>query len=79
VELQLHCGCTSLKVAKPGYLLELLGTEATIADAERRMICRKCGKRPRIKLGLEWGVGGTRDRRKNPPPLPGWVKAMLGE
>lgn len=78
IEFALHCGCTSLKVARPKFMLERLGPSATIEDAERRLICRKCKARPRVTMSLEWAVSGGRDTRVDPAPLPGWVREGLG-
>jgi hypothetical protein len=73
VEITLLCGCTSVKSGHVSLLIEKLGPQATIAEAERRMKCQTCGKRPRVVLGWQWGFHPTR-RRKEVPPLPGWCK-----
>ncbi|MBO9624184.1 MAG: hypothetical protein J7500_15860 [Sphingomonas sp.] len=72
-EVVILCGCVSVKVARPGWLLVRLGPEATIEDGERRLICRKCGQRPTLKPKGIWNVTGGRDRRVDPPPMPDWV------
>lgn len=77
IEFYLHCDCTKLSVAKPGYLIDKLGPCVTVSDAERRMKCPTCKARPRIEITLEWQVGGGRDLRANPPALPKWVPLKL--
>lgn len=72
-EIVISCGCTAVKVGKPEWFIERFGPGATIELAERRMRCPKCKQRPKLKPKGVWGVCGGRDRRENPPPMPGWV------
>ncbi|MDR6851112.1 hypothetical protein J2Y54_000605 [Sphingomonas sp. BE123] len=77
VELGLRCDCTRVLVGRPAYFIDRLGAGATPRDAERRMVCRACGARPRLSLALIWSVAGGRDRRPNQPPLPEWIAAAV--
>lgn len=76
VEIGMQCGCKGYRVVRVEWVIERVGLGATLAEAERRLICRKCGERPRLELGLQWGVGEGRDRRPNPPPLPIWARDL---
>lgn len=69
----LSCGCTRVLSVSPEWLLGLLGADATIEDGERRLRCKACGQRTALRPEGEYGVTGGRDRRVNPPAMPGWV------
>ncbi len=71
--ITIQCDCTRVIDARPQWFLSRLGPEATVEDAERRLICNTCKKRPRLTPRGEHGVTGGRDRRVNPPPMPSWV------
>lgn len=73
VEIGVRCACTRVLAARPAYFIEQLGKGATPRDAERRMVCRACGTRAQLSLGLIWSVSGGRDMRRDPPPLPDWM------
>lgn len=73
VEIGVRCGCTRVLAARPAYFIAQLGEAATPRDAERRMLCRACGARAQLSLGLIWSVSGGRDMRRDPPPLPEWM------
>lgn len=72
-EVGIQCGCTRVITVLPGWLLEKLGPDATIEDGERRLVCRTCKERPRLSPKGTYAVTGGRDRRVDPPPMPGWV------
>lgn len=69
----IQCGCTRVRVVKPGYLLERLGLNATIEDGEARMRCPVCKQRPTLLPKGDWGVTGGRDSRIDAAPMPDWV------
>lgn len=73
VEIGVRCGCTRVLAARPAYFIAQLGEAATPRDAERRMLCRACGARAQLSLGLIWSVSDGRDMRRDPPPLPEWM------
>jgi hypothetical protein len=66
VEFVLHCGCTRVVVGRAPYFIGLLGRDARPLDAERRMRCRTCLKRPTLKLARIWTVSTQ-------PGLPDWM------
>jgi len=74
VEIGVRCGCARVLAARPAYFITRLGQDATPRDAERRMLCRVCGARPQLSLGLIWSVSGGRDMRPDPEPLPDWME-----
>lgn len=76
VEIDILCkGCGRFAVARPVYLHQR-GIR-NLADGERRLKCAKCGGRPALRYSLQWPVGGGRDRRRDPPPLPEWMRGKI--
>jgi hypothetical protein len=73
VEVSIRCGCTVVRVVSPGWLIDRLGMDATVEDAERRLVCNTCKQRPSLSAKGTWSVTGGRDRRVDPEPIPEWV------
>lgn len=76
-KVSIECGCTTVRVVSPLWLIERLGLEVTIERAEERLICNTCKQRPALRAVGDWGVTGGRDQRVNPPPMPDWVDLSL--
>jgi hypothetical protein len=74
VDIGVLCACAVYRVAKPTYMIDRLGRDATIGDALRRLYCRACGERLTLNFSFEWGYGPLRDHRVDPPPLPDWFE-----
>lgn len=72
-DVMIQCGCTAVKVVRAEWLIARVGIGATIEDAEKRMRCRTCGKRPRLYPQGQWQVSGGRDLSVDPPAMPSWV------
>lgn len=77
VTIGISCGCTRVVTAPIEWMLARLGPDATMDDGERRMICKDCRQRPKLRVCLDWPVSGGRDTRKpeDRKPLPTWVVA----
>lgn len=73
VSLGVACGCTRVLTARPGWITGKLGPDATAADAERRMRCKACGERPRLRISPDWGARLSWETRGAPPPCPEWA------
>ncbi len=72
-KVMLKCGCTRVVDVSATWLLERFGLEATIEDAESRLICPTCKQRPNLHPHGDYSVSGGRDRRVDPVPMPDWV------
>jgi hypothetical protein len=77
LEISTRCCCTKVAVFSPEYLVERLGRGATLRTAAARLICRTCRVRPELLVSRDYPTSEGRDRRVNPPPLPGWVAPLL--
>lgn len=77
VDIGVLCACAVYRVARPAFMIDRLGREATIGDALRRLYCNTCGERLTLNFGFEWGYGPARDHRRDPPPLPEWFKPYV--
>lgn len=79
IEFESACGCTKVSVVRAVYFVQRFGPGATIEEAERRMRCRTCKRRPAFTMTLQWAITGGRDRRPERPPLPDWIGDHLSE
>jgi hypothetical protein len=77
VEIVAFCACTKITVFRPEYAMTRMGNAVTLRTMARRLRCKACHQRPRLALDLEWGVSGTRDTRRDPPPIPDWARRLL--
>lgn len=77
IEFDGTCGCTKVSVVRAAYFVQRFGAAATVAEAERRMRCRTCRQRPTFVMSLQWAVVGGRDRRREPAPLPDWIRDCI--
>jgi hypothetical protein len=79
IEISTRCRCARVVVFTPQVMMNKLGPGVTLRIAGARLRCKVCRERPSLLVQQDWSTGEGRDRRVNPPELPGWVAGLLGD
>jgi len=78
IEISTRCQCARVVVFTPQVMINKLGPGVTLRIAGAKLRCKHCGERPALLVQRDWATSEGRDRRVNPPELPGWVRGLLG-
>jgi hypothetical protein len=79
IQIATRCRCARVVVFTPELMMREIGEGVTLRIAGARLRCKHCRERPALLVQRDWATGEGRDRRVDPPELPGWVMGLLGD